>query len=106
TLPGHRVRYRALAFRRAEIGAAGCWMPVARRSRTSTRNLGAPQPVSVQVAAPGMDILTGQLAELRQGIAKLLVLGVDDGVGAIGRDDSPAPTTLLNPAMMLKWIDR
>src|SRR5207302_10064613 len=66
----------------------------------------AAQPVSLEIAVPGMGIEARDVAELVEVCRKAIELRVDHRIGPIGRDDAAFPARGLDRLVMVERIER
>ena len=101
----HLVEQR-LGLGRIEVGGKGGGVAMVRRGRPDRLEVFAALAVGGEIALPVTGILARDLCKLVQRRLEALMIGIDDRIRAIGRDDAPAPARRLDGLVMVERVGR
>src|SRR4051794_2975772 len=78
-------------FRLIEVRRAGARVPVISRGCAERTKICTPPSMRSKVSGPACDVLPTELAKSLEGVRKVLMFGIDDGVRTVGGDHLPFP---------------
>src|SRR5206468_1939972 len=99
---GHNSTEQRLLFAVSKIRRPRRRMTMIGRGGSRHAKIGPALPVSAQIPVPTAHVFAAELAEALEGYAEVVMFRIDNGVGAVGRDDPALPAGLTNRSVVLE----